>query len=417
MAYIEVEPQGYISNNTFAEIIRSPISKRTTKVYLLHEDETIAKDISEWVSNNGTLEKNNQSGQSKSINLTFSNPLVYKDIINSYDGYGMKNTIPEIRFNPMLAYDDFQNNRKIKIVTEIDHFGKKYTIDQGIFVIFDPKLSEGSSNSNLTLQAYDKFALLDGTISGDGEFEYEIAVNTYVYDAIQQLLFLPKNVRGEPFDLKEVIFPARYKDARLSYTIKKTGENAIGELIKEMCQSISCDVRYNNQGYLTVTDSLADLDVHFRQPVWTFQENSKEYQNPSMDIKRSQIKNRIVVVGTNINGYLCKGVAENTNPNSLYNIYGDFGIHSQKIEDNLIPTNSMCEERARYELQKSMRDYITLSMQCTYLPHLEPGDVVKWTKPDWNIFNEDFVVNSISLPINGMDLMSISMTNIKEISR
>lgn len=408
---------GYISLEEIEKVIRSPIMKRYTKVYLLHDDETVAKDITEWVQSTGSIEKNNESGQCRSTNLTFANPLVYKNIIDRYEGYGTRSSVPEVRFNPMLMYDDFQSNVKIKIVTGVEFFGNIYEVDQGIFVVFDPKMSESTANSSLTIQLYDKFALLDGTISGDGEFEYEVPANTLIYDAIKQLILLPKNKRGEPFDTKEIIFPAKYRNARLAYTVKKTGENAIGELIKEICKSISCDVKYNAFGNLTISDTLEDLDVHYRQVSWNFQENSSEYQNPNVDIKRSQIKNRVVVVGANINGFLCKGIAENTDPNSLYSIYGPFGTRSVKIEDNLIPSNTMCEERARYELQKSMRKYITLSFQCTWIPHLEPGDVVRWTKSDWHIDNEEFVVNSISLPTNGTDLMSISMTNLKEISR
>ena len=44
----------------------------------------------------------------------------------------------------------------------------KYEFDEGIFVIFDPQLSNYSGNNSLTLQLYDKFSLLDGTIDGKG---------------------------------------------------------------------------------------------------------------------------------------------------------------------------------------------------------------------------------------------------------
>lgn len=405
----------YLSLEDIEKVIRYPILKRYTKIYLLHDDETINKDITEWVQNAGSIEKNGESGQCRSTNLTFANPSVYKQIIDSIEKYGELSPNKKSRFNPLLMYDDFQNNVKIKIVSGVILGNKVYEVDEGIFVVFDPQMSDSQANQSLTIQLYDKFALLDGTISGDGEFEYEVPVNTKIYDAILQLIRLPKNKTGQPFDTKDINFPAKYKDARLAYTVKKTGENAIGELIKEMCQSISCDVRYDAHGYLTVSDTLEDLDLHYRQVSWTFEDS--QYSNPSLDIKRSQIKNRVVVIGNNINGFLCMGEAENTNAESLYSIYGPFGTRSLRIEDNLIPSNKMCEERAKYELQKSMRNYITLSFQCAWIPHLEPGDIIRWTKSEWDIYEEEFVVNSISTPISGKDFMNITATNLKEISR
>ena len=47
-----------ISSEDIERIVSSPISKRYTKVYLLHQDETPAKDITEWVQASGSIEKN-----------------------------------------------------------------------------------------------------------------------------------------------------------------------------------------------------------------------------------------------------------------------------------------------------------------------------------------------------------------------
>ena len=407
----------YVPREEFTKIIRSPMMRRYTKVYLLHPDETINKDITEYVSSAGSIEKNDQEGQRRSSSLTFINPLVYKIISNEYENYGKRSTELTSLWNPMSFNDDFHTNVKLKLVSCVDFFDHHYEIEEGIFVTFDPKLSENGANQTLSVQLYDKFALLDGTIDGKNELDYEIPVGTPIYEAMRQLLKLPKNNRGEPFDVKEIIFPAKYKQELLAYTIKKTSENAIGDLIKEMAQSIACNVGYNNYGNLVIADVLADMDYHNRSVSWNYEDNSNEYQNPSLDIKRSQIKNRVIVVGANINGYLCKGIAENTNPNSLYNINGDFGVKSVKITDNLIPSNKMCEERAKYELKKYTQNYISISFQSVWIPFLEPGDIVRWSKKEWGIDNKEFVINSISLPLNGKDPMSISITNLDEISR
>lgn len=407
----------YVPRENFSRIIRSPMMKRYTKVYLLHPDETINKEITEYVASTGAIEKNEQEGQRRSSSLTFINPLVYKEIIDEYENYGKMGTQLKSLWNPMSFNDDFHTTVKIKLISCVDFYNEHYEIDEGIFVTHDPKISENGANQTLSLQLYDKFALLDGTIDGKGELDYEVPVNTLLYDALKQLLRLPKNKRGEPFDIKDIVFPVRYMQERLAYTIKKTSENSIGDLIKEIARSIACNVGYNVNGNLEIADVMADLDYHNRSVAWEYEDESNEYQNPSLDLKHSQIKNRVIVVGANVNGYLCKGIAENTNLTSLYNIYSDFGIKSVKITDNLIPTPKMCEERARYELKKYTQNYISISFQSIWIPFLEPGDIVRWTKQEWGIENREFIVNSISLPLNGKDPMSISITNLDEISR
>ena len=435
-----------ISSEDIERIVSSPISKRYTKVYLLHQDETPAKDITEWVQASGSIEKNFESGQSYSTSLTLINPLVktpinksnlesiytwYTDLAGeayttltgepyfstelrdqAYSRY--VNEEEKSRFNPLKRYDDFEANTKVQITSVVELNGEQFEIPQGVFVVHDPKMSESEANKSVSIQLYDKFALLDGTISGDGEFEYEIPYGTKIRDAIVQLLRLPRNKKGEPFDFKDIRFPVKHKDAILAYTIKKTGDNAIGELIKEMCLSISCGVRYDEFGYLTVTEENEYLESQYHPVTWNFE--PKDYNAPSLDIKRSQVKNRVVVEGANINGILCRGEAENTNIGSLYSVYGPFGTRSKKITDSLIPSHQLCRDRARYELQMSMRKYISLSFQCSWIPHLKPGDIIRWTKPEWQIWEEEFIINSISLPVNGTEMMSISATNLNEIS-
>ena len=251
----------YVPREEFTEVIRSPVLRRYTKVYLLHPDETINKDITEYVLMTGSIEKNNQEGQCRSSNLTFINPLVYKTIVDDYNNYGKRKSTPESLWNPMLFNDDFHANVKISC---IDFYDARYEIDEGIFVTFDPKLSESGANTTLSVQLYDKFALLDGTIDGKNDLDYEIPVNTPIYEAIRQLLRLPKNNRGEPYDVKDIIFPAKYKETLLAYTIKKTGENSVGDIIKEMVKSIACKVSYNANGNLVIADVLADMDYHYR---------------------------------------------------------------------------------------------------------------------------------------------------------
>lgn len=402
--------KGYIPQDEIEKAIRSPILKRYTKFFLLHDDETVLEDISDMVFDSGSIEKSAETGQTRSMNITLAN--IKKKVLVGYrNGKG----VYEERY--LWTPTPFENKlwyyNKIKVVSGIVVGNYSYEVDEGIFVIFDPNLGSSEGNSTVSLQLYDKYALLDGTISGKENIDYEVPLRTDIKNAIKQLIRLPRNKMQQPFDFKDIIFPIKYKDEKLAYTIKKTGENDIGSLITEMTKSISCDVKYDTQGRLNVVDSLADLDYHNRKLAWKFKEG--EFNSPSAKINRSKIKNQVTVKGANVNGYLSFATVSNENPLSNYNINSEFGIKSQLINDNLISGNFLCKERARYELKKYAQNYVSIDFQCIYIPHLEPGDIVEWSYPEWGIKNEIFLVNSVSIPIKSSELMNISITNINEL--
>ncbi len=108
----------YISLESIEQIIRYPILKKYSKIYLLHDDETIAKDITEWVQDAGNIEKNSESGQRRSTTLTFENSQVYKKVISSYykDEDDYINAYQEFIDNVDKVYclDEYQNKIKHK---------------------------------------------------------------------------------------------------------------------------------------------------------------------------------------------------------------------------------------------------------------------------------------------------------------
>ena len=398
--------KGFVPQDEIEQAIRSPILKRYTRFFLLHDDETIIEEISDMVLDSGNIEKNAQTGQTRSMNITLAN--IKKKVLVGKGVYEERYLWTPTPFENKLWYYN-----KIKVVSGIVVGNTAYEVDEGIFVMFDPNLKSDNANKTVSTQLYDKFALLDGTISGKENIDYEVPLHTNIHSAVRQLIRLPKNKMEQPYDFKDIIYPPKYKNEKLAYTIKKTGENAIGPLITDIAKTISCDVKYDTQGQLNIVDSLADLDYHNRKLAWKFKEG--EFTGPSAKINRSKIKNQVTVKGANVNGYLSSATVENTNPLSNYNINSEFGIKGHLINDNLISGNFLCRERARYELKKFAQQYITIDFQCIYIPHLEPGDIVEWSYPDWGINHEIFLVNSVSIPIKGSELMNISITNINEL--
>lgn len=401
--------KNHYSLSEIEDFVRSPLTKRYTEYFLVRHDDTILQDITEWIKPGGTISKNSNSGQSRSTSLTFNNE---KTTFTT----GYKNGIPikEEKFiwTPTPGRGGIWEYNKIKIVTNLILDDDIYEIDEGIFVLHDPNLSFNNSENTVNIQCYDKFALIDGTIEGTTDIDYEIPVGTPVYQAIESILHLRRG-NGLPFDLKPVSFPTKYKNVLTPYTLRKTSDSSLGEIIIELTKMISCDARYDDEGILVITDTLADLDYHLRPVSWDYRAN--EFKNPTLNIERSKIKNKVTVVGSNINGRVCKGVAINNNPASNYNINSPFGLHSTKITDDLIYSDILCTERARYELKKFAQNYASLNFTSNYIPHIEPGDIIRWTYEPWEIEQEEFLINTINVPLDGKNMMSLSCTNVKEL--
>lgn len=375
--------------------LRYPIARRTFRVYLLHEDETVKEDITPYVSVDGTLEKTYQQGQTRSMS------------INLFNASNI--------WNPSPVKGKLFANTKFKVQIGLIVGDTTYWVDGGIFVCQDPELSNSDANRTVSIELFDKFALIDGTISGTMETDYEIPLGTNIYKAIRSLLRLPKDNLGNPYDFKPIRFPQKYMNEKTPYTIKKTPSNNIGEIITDLANCLSCDVFYDEFGCLTFRDTLDDLDYHNRSAIWTYKEDGTETVNITRKDEWSKIKNRYVVIGSNINGMQCKGIAENTNPASPYHINGNFGIRPEIIEDSLIYSNVYCEQRAAYELKKNHMRHTSISFESIYLPHINPNDLVRWSNKDYGYVNELFIVDSVSIPLNPSQRMNMTITNLADL--
>lgn len=375
--------------------LRYPIAQRTFQMFLLHEDESIKQDITHFITLDGSLEKTYQQGQTRSMSI---------NLINA-------NNI----WNPSPIKGQLFANSKFKLRMGVMIGDTTYWTDEGIFVCQDPDLSNQDANKTVSIELFDKFALLDGTITGVIETDFEIPLGTNIYKAVRDLLRLPKDKLGNPYDAQRIVFPLKYMNEKTPYTIQKTAKNNIGEIIIDLANCLSCDVFYDEQGCLTFRDNLDDLDYHNRNAVWNFQQKNNEFVNVRRKDSWSKIKNRYIVIGSNINGAQMKGIAENTNPASPYNINGNFGVHPEIIEDNLIYSNTYCQQRAKYELKKNYMRNISISFDSIFIPHINPNDLVRWSFEDYNYINQKFIVDSVSIPLSPKEKMGLTITNLEDL--
>lgn len=383
----------------YVDSVKSNWTTHVIKLYLLNgNDETPIQDVSSYVLS-GNLSYNYQQGQTHSLSI---------DVVNN-DGFWSTDPIN----------GNIHNRSKFRLDIGLFANGVVYWKKCGIFVLKSVN-AKGAPSQIISLQLYDKFALFDKKIGGNIDTDFKINAGTNLKEAIDNCVHY-KDDYGNIYDTKDVIYEYDVSSIVTPYTISKTPNTSMGDIIVELANMASCDVFYNENGNLTIRagsevssgDGACSYD---QKPVQWYYIGTEQlsYADPSYEIDYGAIVNKLTVCGAITNGTMAKGVAVNTNPYSNSNTIIN-PINSEVIEDSNITSDNLAQERAVYELEKRQLAYTKNSFNSIFIPHLNPKDIVMWTNPELNIYNEKFIIQSLSYQLGSGFFMSVSMTNVKEV--
>lgn len=373
-------------------ILKGDVVIPVFRLYLLHDNEQIRLDASEDVTSS-SLSIQYQSGQRRTMNITLANT----------DG----------KWNPKPITGLIWTGSKFRFDTGIVIGDILYWKQQGIFLFKDPNLVRENSNQTITLSLCDKFGLLDGTIYGMTSLRTIIPVGVPMYQSFNTLLTSDRG-NGVPFDIKPILFNTKYKDVLTYYTIKQEAGNNVGDLFIEMSETISSDVYYNEYGNMVVSSNVNEFISSNFPIVYRFTENDKDIISANITYNTSQIRNKVIVKGAIVNGYQFSAIAENKNLKSDYCIQYN-GEIPENISDNNLYSDELCMERAMFELVNYTRGSKTLNISCTYNPIFDVNQSILIDYPSLNIHNENYVIDSISMNIEGGATTSLTLTNINEV--
>ncbi len=386
----------YISKEEIAKWVRSYVSVPIFKIELLNKDETPFEDISEYVIEDSiNYSKEFKSGQVRSLSF---------DLINA-DGSYFPNHVGKIWYGT-----------KIRISFGLLVEDSVIFFPRGVFAVKDASYKNGI----LSIQTADKFALIDGDISGTTDMIYKIKTQTSeAIPTIESLLALDDGT-GSPYDTKRVFYPPECNGVTIPYTIEIDYENSIGNIIIEIAKILSCDVFYDDYGHLTLFPFNEITDLSLTEIDWFYVDGECQFFDFQMDIKFPDVYNKVMVVGANINGYLFDYTAENRNPASPTSI-GNSPLKFMYIEDSNINSDELCKIRAEYELQLATLLSVPIGFSSIYIPFLEvnhliecTNDTIKYGDGGKKVFDrEKFLITSLSYSGNGG--FSVFAKNIKEL--
>lgn len=377
----------------YKRAINSPLSIKTVRLYLLNEDESLKEDISKYICSYD-IDLKYQQGQTRSANISLMN----------FDGKWTP--------NPISGY--LWKNSKFKIDIGIYYNETVYWKEFGIYSPADPLIDDNVKT--VSVQLYDKYALIDGTIGGNFASGLKIPVGTPIRQAIAMCL-LDDSGNGKAYDKKPIIFPSKYEESVTPYTITKTPNITIGEIIIELANMIFCDVFYNETGNLVLKSGEDDLtDNKEHHPVqWEYNEHNISYIDTKFSVDYTKIVNKIIVYGAIQNGYQYKGIALNENAKSQSNITVT-SVNEELIEDENIIGDNNCLSRAKYELNKRSKLSFSLNYKSVFIPHLVPNELISWTNSFYNIKNELFIITAIHINGDSSTMMDLSLTNLNEVA-
>lgn len=380
--FLTADRNGLFSLEEYRQSILMPISSRVTRIFLLNNDETIKSDISEFLIS-GNINMKQSSGIRNSGNLSLFN---YNKM-----------------FSPNVINGILWEGTKLRIDSGIFFCGHIYWKRLGIFIVHDPTENENDNSVSFTI--YDKFSLVDGTVSGKRDNEFKISSGTFIKDAIKLCLNPDGN---DAYDTNTIIFPIKHSTQKTPYTITKDPNCTMGEIIIELAKMISCDVYYNELGNLIVYSDSDDINYETSPIQWIYQDEDELTGKPTISYKFSNVAKRVTVFGAIENGKQYKGEFENTNPLTRY--YTKNSLH---ISDSNIISDELCLDRAKYEYKKNCRLNIQLSFEGVFIPHLMPNDIVLWSNKDLKYRNDKFIINSIDIDLLNSEKANISMTYLE----
>lgn len=206
--------------------------KRAVKIEWLNPDETVAFEFTNSLYDiNVDLSVNYQNGSRRTCTLTLNND---------------RNQFP-INFNNIWFGQKF----KLWMGVYIDE-KTPYYFPQGVFFISNPNEAYQPSTRTIKINGVDKWAYLDGTLSGNLSGTYQTNIGTNLFDATRSLLQLPTWIQGIAKKLYEDDFDQYFSITSGNFNHISTGNSYI---------KLSPNGNVNNLNIEFKTSGIVSFDV------------------------------------------------------------------------------------------------------------------------------------------------------------
>lgn len=362
------------------------------RLHWLNPDETIKNILPSEDILGGTYSENYQNGQRRSLSVELYNE----------DG----------RYTPSIngLWEDVKFSFEIGI--ELIS-GDIIWFSRGVYYITSISPSHTPDSKKVSVEMSDKFSILEGAM-GTLDESYTIPVGSNIYEAINDILHISKG-NGDMLDNKEIVFPSSFYNKKTQAEIKKEAGATYGSIILDLATQLSSEVFYDVQGHLTfvpINEISNDVDKPIVFNIYDF---TGDIINSSLSFDMSSIFNKVVVIGSNFNGNICRAVAVNDNPDSPL-CFQRIGYRTAPIiNDPNITSDVLAQDRADYELRNKLILKASTTIETVFNPLLYVNNLIGVTDEDFDFVEEKFLIQSINYSLDTNGLMTITCSNIRNL--
>lgn len=388
--------QNYPSVSKIENVLQMTTIYPRFRIFLLNPDETIKMEIPpEDIQIGGSYSENYQSGQRRSLSFTLINEDgKYTPGINSL-WIGSKFSL-EVG----MAVPDSE-------IEEVLWFSK------GVYVLQNASPSRDSQNKTVSVELADKFNIFEGK-SGVIPYAYDVPIGSSIEDIFEDILNY-NNGDGYPLDPKPMIYHSSFKGKTTPQTISEQAGATWGSVMLKLAEMLSAEIFYNSEGQLTIVPKSEVINDGDKPVLYNFVDINGDFISNSLNFAMSEVVNRVVVIGANVNGGACQAIAVNGDPSSPL-CYQRIGYRTGNIiNDSNIVSDILAQERADYELRKVLILKTSMSNSIYFNPLLTVNNLITVSDDVFGLRRERFLLQSLSFSLDYSGTMSISSTNIKNL--
>lgn len=285
---------------------------------------------------------------------------------------------------------------------------------KGIYSCQSQSVDNSSDTKTVSIETADKFSVLEGK-SGTLEYSYTINVGEDIEEVINNILNTD-NGSGFMLDSKDIIYNSLFKGKKVISQISESAGATYGSIILKLAEMLSAEVFYNVNGNLTLIPKQEVINDSDKPILFSFNADNGDLMTHNYSFSFEDIVNKVIVIGSNVNGSTCRAMAVNNSADSPISVSRIGYRTGSIINDSSINSDYLAQERADYELRKVSVAKTSVSNTALLNPLIEVNNLIEITDSFYGIENEKFLVQSISFSLDYSGTMSISSSNINNLS-
>lgn len=280
----------------------------------------------------------------------------------------------------------------------------------------------------MTWDLYDKWAYLDGTLFGNLDGIYEVAVGTPIFQAMQGLLNIDRG-NGLKIDPVTPVFTDYYNgktqeledgslgyltDAPYTYRAESAGQT-YADVMLELNTMLAGCIGYDCTGRLCVEPSQDDVNDSEKPVVYEISPTESRFLGATYTVLNGEMYNDIIIEGQSLSDHgVIGGRAINTDPKSDTNIY-ILGRKLIREAQNGYYSREVCESLAKFKLKRYTTLKKNVSIECGQIFHIQENQLITLRRPDKEGYPlERHLVSGFERSLAQNGTMTINATSVND---